>query len=184
MIGEYPAASQCSLPDCPRPVYAEDHSEGRPEGPVACAGCRGVPKSVSAELTIRSSCACENFRIGRLLHIAVTNMNRIVSADRTPCAIKGDKALSTRNLKNHRRQAALARGRPQLRVRAREKTGDRRNVSQFPIRKNGRRPVCPRFFQVFPKAWKKKNFSDDLSNSDRPVRLYREGRASGPPKTL
>jgi hypothetical protein len=153
----------------------------------------------------RASCLCRlpggaKIRIGRAynsiflrvrklqnrspLHTAVANMNRIVSADRTPCAIEGDKALSTRNLKNHRRQAALARGRPQLRVRAREKTGDRRNVSQFPIRKNGRRPVCPRFFQVFPKAWKKKNFSDDLSNSDRPVRLYREGRASGPPKTL
>lgn len=32
------------------------------------------------------------------------------------------------------------------------------------------------------KARKKKNFLDDLSNSGPAVRLYREGRATGPPK--
>jgi hypothetical protein len=37
-------------------------------------------------------------------------------------------------------------------------------------------------FSDSPKARKKKNFLDDLSNSGPAVRLYREGRATGPPK--
>ncbi len=49
------------------------------------------------------------------------------------------------------------------------------------VKSNNRRPD-PVLTHLGSKPCKKKTFLDDLSNSGPAVRLYREGRATGPPK--